>query len=322
MLAAVVALLLGLSPACSFTTSRGPFDKRAIGARQRGAHSTTPGATLAPSDVVQQSREGAAAAVRRLSVPDRVMIGPGTFADPAALDAALGTHGVDTTKWGAGDAKGVEDLWVEIEAGECILIFSTHTRANKRPVRTVRRWLNVVKVRVVRPPNATALSDERRGRTDASAADDFASHHLIELCQVFLPEGRSRARGRPLSEKVFFREAPLAAARRGLSEELGPAIADAKGVVIDPSSLVQWRESRESLSYPTLNSYYNMHQFDAEVGPSGLPRGRFSTVERLAGVDDDAERGRLAHIWEWHRCRGAHVSEPFEFRDLAVVMWR
>ena len=50
-------------------------------------------------------------------------------------------------------------------------------------------------------------------------------------------------------------------------------VADAEGVVIDPSSLVQWRESRESLSYPTLNSYYNMHQFDAEVGPSGLPRG-------------------------------------------------
>jgi len=110
---------------------------------------------------------------------------------------------------------------------------------------------------------------------------------------------------------MFAREAPLSAARRGVEEELGPALHGAR-IHVDEHSLVQWRETRESGSYPFLVSHYNLHEYDATI--EGLPAHRFSTVEF---GNTQLGKWQLAHVWEWRpssrRSTGCH------FRDLATV---
>lgn len=181
-----------------------------------------------------------------------------------------------------GAAKGVEDLFNELEREETILQFGSTG---------VRRWLNVVKVRITPPDQPKKL--------------------LVEARQIF-PDGRERARGMPLSEKMFAREAPLSAARRGVSEELGAAILQGARINVDERSLVQWRETRESASYPSLVSHYNLHEYDATV--EGLPAHRFSTVEF---GHEQLGKWELAHVWEW--TSSTRRSAAFHFRDLATV---
>ena len=115
-----------------------------------------------------------------------------------------------------------------------------------------------------------------------------------------------RRRGRPLSEKLTYREAPLEAALRGLREELG-GFATVQNVLLDASSLRQWRETRDSDSYPTLLSHYNLHEFQARV--RDLPTARFQTSEAEEG-------GRLVHVWDW-----VPRDRSRRFGDLATVMW-
>jgi len=207
--------------------------------------------------------------------------GPGTFANVHALEAALHAHAVDTSDWGSGRFKSAAMLFDELERGETVLRFIAGA--------TVRRWVNVVKVRV------------RRG-------DDTLQ--LIEASQV-LPNGKVRTRGMPLSEKMLYREAPLAAAWRGIAEELGlTGAAEGVTVEVDAASLTQWRERCVSRSFPSLLSNYNLHQFDAVV--SGLPEGSFYTSEP-AGIRPG---GKLLHRWEWRP-----PSNRAGFYDLAEVMW-
>jgi len=208
----------------------------------------------------------------------------GSFANINHLEAALVSHGVDVSSWGTGTAKSLKDLLAELERRECVLHFGP---------RGVRRWLNVVKVQVRRPEEEEVTRQTR---------------FLMEARQI-LPDGRERRRGLPLSEKMFAMETPIAAAKRGLEEELGGAIGEQ--AALDPSSLTQWRETRESQSYPTLVSHYNLHQVDAVV--DGLPSSTFSTFEH----DTDA-RLVLSHVWEWKRGSAARASS--QFRDLALVM--
>ena len=73
--------------------------------------------------------------------------------------------------------------------------------------------MRVVKVNVMRPGSADEV--------------------LIEARQIF-PNGNERVRGRPLSEKVLPRERPLAAAARGVLEEI---LIPLKGDAASPSSL-------------------------------------------------------------------------------------
>ena len=231
-----------------------------------------------------------------LSSATYVTAGPGAFASPAELEAALSAHGVDVSLWGSDSRKSSAQLLGELERGESILRFIAGT--------SVRRWVNVVKVRMRRQEESLLAAAEGR-------IDPYAELELIETSQI-LPNGRVRARGLPLSEKMLYREPPLEAARRGIAEELGLAAAGVGvSVVLDSASLTQWREQGESRSYPTLMSHYNLHQLDATV--VGLPAGRFQTSEPEPGSG-----GRLRHIWEWRRPQS---SRP-DYRDLATVMWR
>jgi uncharacterized protein YheU (UPF0270 family) len=204
--------------------------------------------------------------------------GPGTFRSAGELARYLRLHGVDTGEWGTGSAREVADLLRELERGESVLAFSP---------RSVRRWVDVAKVNILR-----------------SDRDVF---HLVEAYQL-MPDGRMRPRGMPLSEKLLHKEPPLAAALRGLAEELGP-LGEGDNVRVDASSLRQWRETRESRSYPTLVTCYNLHQFDAIV--EALPNTRFHTSE-------SEETGQVVHVWDWTPRPPPNANS---YRDLAFIMW-
>jgi len=206
--------------------------------------------------------------------------GPGAFACAQDLRALLQARGCDVDAWGAdrlGRAtKTVDELWQEIEMGECGLRFDGES---------IRRQLSVVKVRVRRPSDTTGT-------------------HLVEASQIF-SDGRTRKRGLPLSEKMFPGEDALEAAERGIVEELGSAIHEKRAlwpIELEADSLVQWAETRRSKSYPDLLSHYSLFQVDAVV--HGLPSESFSTVEYDDGCTATAAKAsecrlKLAHTWDW-----------------------
>ena len=151
-------------------------------------------------------------------------------------------------------ARRCKALFTELELGESVLRYAESDGVVLREVR-------VVKVRIQRP--------------------DAPNESLVEARQIFA-DGRERARGTPLSEKVLLWEGPVAAARRGVLEELGPALGPrASSILIDDASLTAWEETRQSSSsYPTLATRYLLHQVDALV--AGLPSTAFSTLEKCA----------------------------------------
>jgi len=216
--------------------------------------------------------------------------GAGTFSTAEELRGMLRARGCDVDAWGA-EAEGratktVDELWEEIEMGECDLRIDRDG---------IRRQLSVVKVRV-RGPSGAAVE-------------------LVEASQIF-SDGRTRKRGLPLSEKMFPGEKPLDAAERGIVEELGSAIREKRSlwpIELVEDSVVEWAETRTSKSYPDLLSHYSLFQVDAVV--HGLPSESFSTVEyddrcttTLGGPAIDCQL-KLAHTWDWVALLSIQPSE-------------
>lgn len=143
------------------------------------------------------------------------------------LRAWLARAGIDTETWGAGGAKGVGDLWREIEAGESQL-------EDDPP----RRVVEVVQVII------------RRG-----------DRVLLEIEQE-LADGRRRQRMRPPSEKLKRGEDYAQAARRCLVEELGAKPAD---VALVPSTHRLEQQTLDSPSYPGLPTRYAIHEIEARA---------------------------------------------------------
>lgn len=166
-----------------------------------------------------------------------------TFATREELESWLRTHAVDLSTWGKGAAKGVADLWAEIDKGESIM-------HDEPPLRTVQA------VRVV-------------VRRD--------SQILIEAYQGF-SSGRRRARGRPPSEKMHPGESYTRAALRCLREELG-VTHDRVNLKQETYRRKVWEGDPDS--YPGLCTRYTFHVIDAAV--QGLPHHDFRTDERATG---------------------------------------
>ncbi|KAJ1476548.1 hypothetical protein T484DRAFT_3087366 [Baffinella frigidus] len=140
-----------------------------------------------------------------------------------SLYAWLEFRNIDTRRWGAGEAKTVQELFHELWAGECEPL-------TDQP----HRVISVVKVRVL--------------DTDAQG-----TWQLYETKQKFCRDGRTRPRNRPLAEKVRPGEEPVATARRGVLEELGSVLGAAPKILVDERNLEQWDETRMSESFPGLN---------------------------------------------------------------------
>lgn len=162
-----------------------------------------------------------------------------TFKNVSELEAWLTASGIDTTGWGTGGAKTVENLWSELAEGESEL----HAAPPRRLVR-------IVSVNIC------------RGRRT-----------LVEVGQAF-GENQYRYRDMPPTEKLKPGEKPVEAAIRCVQEELeaSPDRVTILSTAAEPEQTIQ-----ESQSYPGLTTQYIRYQVEAKV--TGLPRQPFSTLE-------------------------------------------
>ena len=144
--------------------------------------------------------------------------------DNTQLEHLLAQHGVDIAAFGRGDAKTLEHLLTEIEAGETVL--EDHHGS-------LRRALSLVSLTVISPHG----------------------EHLVEDRQVFA-DGRVRRRGlKALAEKFKPGEDPVAAARRALEEELGLPPRVVERLHVSEGNRTETVEA--SPSYPGLTSVYH-----------------------------------------------------------------
>ena len=172
---------------------------------------------------------------------------------------------IDTTIWGQLEGtKTVLHLWDEIVAGETML-------QDEPPLRVV----NAVEI-IIRQENLI----------------------LVEVAQEMVGGG-TRPRHYPPSEKIKRGETVQQAAIRGLFEELNiPSTA----ITLQTETYHQRQRQIPSISYPGLNTLYQLHSVEAYV--VGLPTGNFITNEAAGNSHDPVTR----HYWAWLRPQESSVS--------------
>lgn len=157
---------------------------------------------------------------------------------------------INTTFWGEGNAKSIDNLWDELKDGEVAL------QADP-PLRLV----NVAQILV------------RRGK-----------QILVEAEQE-LEDGQRRFRNQPPSEKMKPGESYLETAVRCFKEELG---INPENVIMLTETYQQAIRESDSLSYPGLKTQYTFHIIEAQV--NGLPQTDFWLENRAYGAGDPVKR--------------------------------
>lgn len=175
------------------------------------------------------------------------------------LQAWLGRNGVDTSCYGKGTAKTVDDLLEEAKRKESRLDTGDDGKA-LRVVKVLSLWIL-----------------NQRGQI------------LFEDEQI-LPDGRSRCRNLALSEKLIGDENWRDAVARAVQEELGSILPSLYEVTIFDDTYKLLTHRSTSMSYPGLTTHYLFHRVTAKV--TGLPEGSFSTFEERPG-------GQLTSRWVW-----------------------
>ena len=172
---------------------------------------------------------------------------------------------IDTTTWGHLEGtKTVLHLWEEIMAGETSL-------QDEPPLRIV---------------DAVEIIIRQGDRV------------LYEVAQEMVGGG-SRPRSYPPSEKMKRGETVEQAVLRGLSEELGLVAA---AITLVENSYHQRQRQIPSISYPGLNTLYQLHSLEAQV--TGLPSNDFTTHEAAGNSHDPVTR----HHWAWLRPQEFPIS--------------
>lgn len=166
------------------------------------------------------------------------------------LNTWLVEHGIDTSCWGMGVAKSVEDLWTEIVNGESVLESS--------PLLRVVHVVNVV----IRNGNKILIEGEQQFRGN-----------------------QNRYRGIPLSEKMKPGETPIGTTLRGIEEELR---VEPERVTVLNSGTEPQTTLRESPSFPGLRSKYNVHTVEVQI--ESLPDQTFWTDELPENSSDPIRR--------------------------------
>lgn len=187
------------------------------------------------------------------------------FTSLPELHEWLAAKGIDTTLWGQLEGtKTVLHLWEEIVAGETFL-------QDEPPLRIV---------------DAVEIIIRQGDRV------------LYEVAQE-MEGGGSRPRCYPPSEKMKRGETVQQAALRGLNEELGLVAA---AITLLPHSYQQRQRQIPSISYPGLNTLYQLHSLEAQA--VGLPTDNFTTHEVAGNSHDPVTR----HHWAWLRPQEFPVS--------------
>lgn len=149
------------------------------------------------------------------------------------LTNLLSSTEIDTSSWGKGEARTLEDFVRELEQGESVL--SVNSKGE------LLRTVSIACVDIT-----------------------YKDLKLIEERQVF-EDGRVRIRGlsATVTEKILPGETPEKAALRGLDEELGIKNTDTFESIDTKESL-----RMESPSYPGVKSRYIVHHFEATIDPN------------------------------------------------------
>jgi len=172
----------------------------------------------------------------------------------------LKTSGIDVNEWGKGCAKAPSDLLKEVMNGESVLSNG-------------RRIVHVVKV-VIRD----------------------GDYELVEARQVFTNNnGKIKERGTCLAEKFKPTEEPIAAALRGIREELASVVGDRPRLRLLSNNVECFVEENTSRSFPGLISQYQLYRVTLEC--QGLTRER-TGMRFLTG--EEGWQGKL-HVWEWRK---------------------
>ncbi len=174
------------------------------------------------------------------------------FQNAQELQQWLHAVNIDTSFWGGGSAKTIENLWDELVSGEIAI-------QENPPLRLV----NVVQILI------------RKGK------------QLLLEAEQELGNGQRRFRNQPPSEKMKPGENYTTAALRCLKEELGIA---AQHVTFLSGSHQQATRESDSLSYPGLKTRYTFHIIQAQV--EGLPEDDFWRENRAYGDGDPVRRHR------------------------------
>jgi len=150
---------------------------------------------------------------------------------------------IDTSNWGIGQTKTLDDLFKEIREGESILV---NIKNNELIRKVVGVGVNVYYI-------------------------DYAKHKFIlhENKQVF-NDGSTRQRnlGTSISEKLKLNEKPEDTALRGIKEELSIKSK------INLKKIKTTEENHISLSYPNLYSHYIKYNFEVYLDNKQFnPRG-------------------------------------------------
>ncbi|GFR51035.1 hypothetical protein Agub_g13363 [Astrephomene gubernaculifera] len=179
-------------------------------------------------------------------------------ASATELQRWLEQGGVDTAAYGQGMAKTVHELFDEVSKQESVLELE-----GGRALRIV----NVLSLHILNSRGQILFEDEQ-----------------------VLPDGRSRRRNVPVSEKMVGEEPWTAALHRAVREELSSALPEDYQVTLLDNSYFLRTEYSSSMSYPGLLTKYIFHRVKARV--SGIPESPFSTVEARPG-------GQLLTRWVW-----------------------
>jgi len=156
--------------------------------------------------------------------------------DKKELIAILKDNGIDFSKWGAGEAKTIDNLWNEISNGETVIEDDFRKQGLIRTIKVV------------------AADVYSRNRT----------YILEEYKQVF-SDGRKRKRNlsTSVSEKMFTYEYGMLeeALKRMLKEELDISVKDNYKYKLN----MAYPKTNESESYPGLDSAKYLYVFDVDL---------------------------------------------------------
>lgn len=172
------------------------------------------------------------------------------FENADDLQKWLNTNGVDTSLWGEGNAKSVDNLWDEWISGEIMF--------QERPL---LRQVNVVQILIRK------------------------SKQLLLEAEQELDDGQRRFRNQPPSEKMKPGESYTDAAMRCLQEELGIR---AENITFLTGTYEQLQRESDSLSYPGLKTQYIFHMVEAQV--KELPDKNFWRDNQAYGSGDPVRR--------------------------------